>query len=221
MQEAETPAITLLLVDDHEIVRVGLRTLFGHMSGIRVVGEADSAASAIDAATRLQPAVVLMDVRLPDGSGVDACREIRAMHPETRVLLLTSYDDDSAMLAAVFAGACGYLLKEIGADALVRAVKAAAAGESLLNPSAASAVRERMQSMWSAVAPAHAMAAELSAQEQRVLALVAQGKTNKEIALALDLSAKTVKNYLSNVFHKLHISRRAQAAVIFSRHSLR
>lgn len=220
MSTAKSSAITLLIVDDHAIVRVGLRTLFEHVPGVEVIGEADSVASAIDEAARLQPAVVVMDMRLPDGSGVDACREILAGRSATRVLFLTSYDDEDAMFAAVFAGASGYLLKEIGEESLVRAVKTVAAGQSILDPAAARAIRERLHSM-SRADLSGVEGEPLSAQEQRVLALVASGKTNKEIAAALDLSGKTVKNYLSNIFHKLHISRRSQAAAIYSRQPLR
>ncbi|MFH1602326.1 MAG: response regulator transcription factor [Pseudomonadota bacterium] len=217
MSEAETLPIRLLIVDDHEVVRMGLRTLFHHVPDIEVVGEAGTVANAIAEAARLTPTVVLMDMRLPDGTGVEACREILAENPQTRILFLTSYDDQEAMLAAVFSGAGGYLLKEIGADALVQAVKSVAAGQSILNPGATKIVIERLQSL-SGTDQSASKCALLSPQERRVLALVAQGKTNKEIAAALDLSDKTVKNYLGNIFDKLHVTRRAEAAAIFSRH---
>jgi len=207
--------IRLLLVDDHEIVCMGLRTLFGRAQDVEVVGEAGTTAGAVAEAARLEPDVVLVDVRLPDGSGVDACREILAARADTRVLFLTSYPDEDVMLAAVFAGARGYLLKEIGGDALVRAVRTVATGQSILDAAAAQAITERMRSL--SLPDATGEGESLSPQEKRVLALVAQGKTNKEIAAALGLSDKTVKNYLSNVFQKLHISRRAQAAAIYSR----
>lgn len=209
--------IRLLLVDDHEIVRIGLRTLFAQTDGIDVVAEAATAAEAVDEATRTNPDVVLMDVRLRDGSGVDACREILAGSPATRVLFLTSYDDDEAMLTAVFAGAHGYLLKEIGSESLLRAIKCVAAGHSILDPAATRALVEKMQSLLAAGTAGGADS--LSSQEYRVLALVAQGKTNKEIATALDLSDKTVKNYLSNIFQKLRVTRRSEAAAIFSKRS--
>ena len=220
MPATETTTVTLLIVDDHEVVRTGLRTLFGRSPGVEVIGEADSVASAVAEAARLKPAVVLMDLRLPDGSGVEACREILAARPDTRVLFLTSYGDEDAMLGAVLAGAHGYLLKEIGGDALVQAVKAVAAGQSILDPAATRVIKERLQSL-SGPDLHGAMGEALSAQEQRVLEQVAQGKTNKEIAAALGLSDKTVKNYLSNIFDKLRISRRSHAAAIFSRHSSR
>ncbi len=216
MPPAAAP-IRLLLVDDHEIVRIGLRALFAQTDGIDVVAEAATAAEAVDEATRTNPDVVLMDVRLRDGSGVDACREILAASPTTRVLFLTSYDDDEAMLTAVFAGAHGYLLKEIGSESLLRAIKCVAAGHSILDPAATRALVEKMQSLLAAGTTGGADS--LSSQEYRVLALVAQGKTNKEIATALDLSDKTVKNYLSNIFQKLRVTRRSEAAAIFSKRS--
>jgi two-component system response regulator DevR len=206
-----------MLVDDHEIVRIGLRTLFAQTEGLEVVAESATAADAVDEAIRTNPDVVLMDVRLRDGSGVDACREILAKCPATRVLFLTSYDDEEAMLTAVFAGAQGYLLKEIGSESLLRAIRCVAAGQSILDPAATRALVDKMQSM---LASGTAGGADsLSSQEHRVLALVAQGKTNKEIATALDLSDKTVKNYLSNIFQKLRVTRRAEAAAIFSKGS--
>jgi two-component system response regulator DevR len=216
-ETSSTSSIHLLLVDDHEIVRMGLRELFNRSEGIEVVGEAGSVAGAVAEATRLKPDVILMDVRLPDGSGVEACREILAACPETRVLFLTSYQDDEAILAAVFAGADGFLQKEIGGESLVRAVKEVVSGKSILDPAAIRVIIEQMRKL-SAPDAAHD---PLSPQEQRVLALVAQGKTNKEIAAILSLSDKTVKNYLSNTFQKLRVSRRSQAAVIFSRRSSR
>jgi DNA-binding NarL/FixJ family response regulator len=209
--------VRLLLVDDHEIVRLGLRTLFAQANGIEVVGEAATAEAAVMEAVRSQPDVVLMDVRLSGSSGVDACREILDRCRETKVLFLTSYDDEEAMLTAVLAGAQGYLLKEIGGESLLRAVKCVAAGQSILDPTATRMLMDRMQSlteMGDAGNPE-----SLSAQETRVLALVARGKTNKEIAVALDLSDKTVKNYLSTVFQKLRVTRRSEAAAIYSKRS--
>ena len=212
--------IRLLLVDDHEMVRIGLRTLFSKTKTIQVVGEAGTAADALAEAVRLTPDVVLMDLRLPDGSGVDACREVRAACAATKVLFLTSYSEDDAVLASVVAGASGYLLKEIGGEALIRAIESVAAGQSILDPAVTQRVLARMQSLATQAAKVKVKEEEeeeeqLSRQEQRVLALVAEGKTNKEIAVALELSDKTVKNYLSNIFQKLHVSRRTQAAAIF------
>jgi DNA-binding NarL/FixJ family response regulator len=213
MPPHETVPIRLLLVDDHEVVRVGLRTLFGSTETIQVVGEAGTGDAAVKAAVRLKPDVVLMDLRLPDKSGVEACREIRAACADTRVLFLTSYSDDDAVLAAVFGGASGYLLKEIGGKSLIHAVEAVASGHSILDPAV---MRRVINSMKSIVEVADKDKGNiLSPQERRVMALVAEGKTNKEIATALHLSDKTVKNYLSNIFQKLQVSRRAQAAATF------
>ena len=211
------PPVRLLLVDDHEIVRVGLRALFAQAGDIEVVGEATTAATAVLEAVRTQPDVVLMDVRLSDSSGVDACREILAKCPATRVLFLTSYDDDEAMLTAVFAGAHGYLLKEIDRESLLRAVRCVAAGQSILDPAARRMLLDKMQSL--SGTGTGSSPETLSTQENRVLALVAQGKTNKEIAAALHLSDKTVKNYLSTIFQKLRVTRRSEAAAIFSKRS--
>ena len=182
-------------------------------NGIDVVGEATTAEAAVMEAVRTQPDVVLMDVRLSGSSGVDACREILDRCRETKVLFLTSYDDEEAMLTAVLAGAQGYLLKEIGGESLLRAVKCVAAGQSILDPTATRMLMDRMQSLSELGGAGDAES--LSAQETRVLALVAKGKTNKEIAVALDLSDKTVKNYLSTVFQTARY-RRSEAAAIYS-----
>lgn len=206
--------IRLLIVDDHEMVRIGLRTLFGKTKTIQAVGETGSAADAFAEAVRLKPDVVLMDLRLPDGSGVDACREIRASCAATKVLFLTSYSEDDAVLSSVIAGASGYLLKEIDGAALVRAIESVAAGQSILDTAVTNRVLDRMRDISCVDDPDKEKL--LSSQEKRVLALVAEGKTNKEIAASLDLSGKTVKNYLSSIFQKLQVSRRAQAAAIFT-----
>jgi two-component system, NarL family, response regulator DevR len=216
MRDAHTQPIRLLMVDDHEVLRLGLRTLFSEADGFEVVGEAGTMAGAISSARALEPDVVLMDVRLPDGSGVEACREIRTGHPQTRVLFLTSYADDDAVLATIVAGAQGFLLKEVGSDELLRAVRAVANGQSILDPAVTQRVLTRVQTL--SASSTEPNEEELSPQERRVLALVAEGKTNKEIAVALNLSEKTVGNYLSNVFQKLNITRRSQAAVYFTRH---
>ncbi|MGD9726687.1 MAG: response regulator [Nitrospiraceae bacterium] len=215
MQEPETKRVRLLLVDDHEVLRLGLRTLFTESGGFRVVGEAGTMADAIAEAAKLKPDVVLMDVRLPDGSGVEACREIRAARPDTRVLFLTSYADEDAVLATILAGAYGFLLKEVSSEELIRAMKTVAAGRSILDPAVTKRVLDRVKGM--SGASASDKGDELSAQEERVLALVAEGKTNKEIAAVLHLSDKTVGHYLENIFQKLHVSRRSQAAVYYTK----
>jgi DNA-binding NarL/FixJ family response regulator len=204
------------MVDDHEVLRLGLRTLFSEAGGFEVVGEAGTMAGAVSDARALEPDVVLMDVRLPDGSGVEACREIRTSRPQTRVLFLTSYADDDAVLATILAGAQGFLLKEVGSEELLRAVRAVANGQSILDPAVTQRVLTRVRTL--SASSTEPKEEELSPQERRVLALVAEGKTNKEIAVALNLSEKTVGNYLSNVFQKLNITRRSQAAVYFTRH---
>lgn len=198
--------IRLLLVDDHEMVRAGLRTLLARVPDLEVVGEAASAAAAIAESARTVPDVVLMDLRLPDGSGVEACREILSTQPGVKVLFLTSYAEDLARTSTALAGASGYLLKDIGYGSLVEAIRTAASG---------GVVTERAPG--AALADVLKKATALSNQERRVLAQVVEGKTNKEIGATLGLSEKTVRNYLSNAFQKLGVSRRSQAAVLFSR----
>jgi DNA-binding NarL/FixJ family response regulator len=220
MPRADATAIRLLLVDDHEVLRIGLRTLFTEAGGFQVVGEAGTMAAAVSEAAKQHPKIVLMDVRLPDGSGIEACRAIRTAHPETRVLFLTSFADDDAVLATILAGADGFLLKEVSSEQLIDAVKAVASGRSILDP----AVTQRVLGTVRSLSPSTSREQDepLSPQEERVLALVAEGKTNKEIAVALNLSDKTVGHYLENIFQKLHVTRRAQAAVYFSQqHSKR
>jgi two-component system, NarL family, response regulator DevR len=212
MSPARHP-IRLLLIDDHEVVRVGLRTVLGNNHGITVVGQARSKAAAVKAAKQLKPDIVLMDVRLPDGSGIEAARDILADRPTTRILFLTSYADDDSILDAVLAGARGYVLKDIDSRKLVRSIRAVFNGQSILDP----ALTQQALN-WSKAGPTQAGLMKnqsLAPQEERVLALVAKGLTNKEIANAMQLSDKTVKNYLANMFQKLHISRRAQAAAFY------
>lgn len=209
--------IGVLLVDDHEVVRFGLAALLNQTATIAVVGEAGTAAEAVTEARRLQPDLVLMDLRLPDGSGLEASREILAERPTTRVLFLTSYTDDEAVTAALLARASGYLLKDVRPRTLVHAIEAVMEGQSILDPRATQPVLARMQSMLNL--PAARRRDDLSPQENRVLALVVEGKTNKEIAATLGLSDKTVKNYLSNAFQKLQVRRRSHAAAIFRRRS--
>lgn len=213
MPTVKAKPIRLLLVDDHEVVRVGLKTVLSQHQGLSVVGEAATMAEAVQHARRLKPDVILMDVRLPDGSGVEACRDILGACAETRVIFLTSYADDDSVLAAVLAGAHGYVLKEIDSAALIRAIQLVAEGQSILDPTVTERALRWLRELCQT--PPSSGLHQLSAQEERVLALVAEGKTNKEIATTLGLSDKTVKNYLANVFQKLHITRRAQAAAFF------
>jgi len=213
MTISASSTVRLLLVDDHEVVRAGLRILLTQHDHVSIVGEVSTVAEAVSCAARLKPDVILMDVRLPDGSGVDACRDILTANPGIRVIFLTSYADDDSVLAAVLAGAHGYVLKEIDSAALLRAIHTVANGQSILDPQ----VTERALNWLRGIGrtPHLPGTDALSAQEERVLALVAEGHTNKEVAAALNLSDKTVKNYLANVFQKLRITRRAQAAAFF------
>jgi len=207
--------IRLVVVDDHEVVRLGLVSLLRRTRTIEVVGEAATVAAAVAEARRAAPDVVLMDLRLSGGSGLEACREILSAQPGIRVLFLTSYSDDQAVAATLLARASGYVLKDIDGNALIRAIEAVADGQSVMDSRVTGSVLARVQSLLEA--PAARRKDDLSPQEARVLALVVEGKTNKEIAKALGLSAKTVKNYLSNAFQKLQVGRRSQAAAIFSR----
>ena len=206
--------IKLLIVDDSEVVRAGLRALLGIEPTLAVIGEAGTVAGGVEASRRLKPEVVLLDIRLPDGSGLDACRQILRNAPDTRVLILTSVLDDAVVDDAIRAGAHGYLLKEIDGRALTNAIREVAAGRSILDPAITARVM-RLVKTGSAGGVRDALAS-LSPQEKRVDALIAEGCTNKEVGARLNLSEKTVKNYLSTVFEKLHVSRRAEAAVIFA-----
>jgi DNA-binding NarL/FixJ family response regulator len=212
--EAPDHRIRLLLVDDHEVVRAGLRSLLSRMEIIDIVGEAGTAAEAVASALELRPHVVLMDLRLPDASGVEACREILSGAPDVRILFLTSYSDEEAVMSTVLSGASGYVLKDINHLALVRAIQDAAEGRRIIDGKLAQPVIEQVRT---SMQQAKGKADDLSPQEKRILSLVVEGRTNKEIAAALSLSDKTVKNYLSNAFQKLQVNRRSQAAALFVR----
>ena len=186
-------------------------------NGISVVGEADGVKGAIVESCRLKPDVVLMDVRMPNGGGVEACRAIRDACPNTRILFLSSYEDDEALLAAVVGGASGYLVKHISAEELLRAIHAVAQGQSILDPTITQPLLTRMRLQKEAESAP--LQTALSTQQQHVLALLAEGKTNKEIGMSLQLSDKTVKNYIRFIFQKLNVTRRAQAAALFIRNS--
>ena len=221
MTEASRPDATkrrlrLLVVDDHEVVRQGLVALLDRRENFQVVAEAGSVAESIEMAQRYQPDLVVMDVRLPDGSGIEACRDIRAEHPQTRVVRLTSYPDEEAVLSAIVAGASGYLLKQVRARDLVTALEAVGRGESLLDPAVTEKVLDRVRRI--ATSAYTDELAQLTAQEQKILLLVAEGKTNKEIATEVFLSDKTVKNYVSSILSKLNLQRRAQAAAFVAKH---
>ena len=215
---ARPELLRLLIVDDHEVVRQGLVSLLDRRDGFQVVAEAGTAADAVAQAKKFEPDVVVMDVRLPDGSGIEACREIRADLPRTRVVMLTSYPDEEAVLSAIVAGAAGYLLKQIRARDLVAALESVGRGESLLDPAVTEKVLERVRRI--ATGGQTDELAKLAGQEQKILMLVAEGKTNKEIASEVFLSDKTVKNYVSSILSKLNLERRAQAAAFVAKHRL-
>ena len=217
MSKRNKRSISVVIVDDHEVVREGLRAMLSRHNDISVVGEAGTMKGAVVESCRLKPDVVLMDVRLSDGSGVEACRVIRDSCPATRVLFLSSNEDDEAVLAAVFGGASGYLLKQITAEGLMLAIRAVAQGQSILDPAITQPVLTRMRlQKEQALEPQRTT---LSVQQQRVLALIAEGKTNKEIGSSLELSDKTVKNYVRFIFQKMKVTRRGQAAAMFIRDS--
>ena len=207
-------ATRVMIVDDHEVVREGLRSLLRRRQELAVVGEAGSMASAIEEARRTEPDVIIMDVRLPDGSGVEACREIRAERPDTKVIMLTSYADEEAVFASIMAGAVGYLLKQTSTKTLIEAIERVMQGESLLDPAVTQRVLERVRS---GKQDEDEELALLSEQERKILDLIAKGMTNKEIAKEIFLSDKTVKNYVSSILSKLNLRRRSEAAAFISR----
>ena len=210
--------VRILIVDDHEVVRIGLRSLLERVPQFSVVGEADSGTRAVELTDQLHPDVVVMDIRMPELNGVEACRRIKARHPQVKVIMLTSYPDDEMVFGAVMAGASGYVLKQAGSTELVEAIRTVARGESLLDPSVTGKLLERMRSMGSEeTAHPHE---KLNPQERRILALIAEGKTNREIAEALYLSEKTVRNYVSMILSKLGLANRAEAAAYAVRQNL-
>jgi two-component system, NarL family, response regulator DevR len=218
-QTDTTRPLRLLVVDDHEVVRQGLVSLLQRRDQFQVVAEAGSVAEAMELTRRYEPDLVVMDVRLPDGSGIEACRDIRAEFPDTRVLILTSYPDEDAVLSAIIACTSGYLLKQIRARDLVSALEVVGRGESLLDPAVTQKVLDRVRRI--ATGGEADEMAQLTHQERRILALVAEGQTNKEIAAAVFLSDKTVKNYVSSILAKLNLERRAQAAAFVNRRGIR
>jgi DNA-binding NarL/FixJ family response regulator len=208
-------SVRIMLVDDHEVVREGLNTLLLRREGFEIVTQAGTVADAIREAKRYEPDVIVMDVRLPDGSGIEACREIREAQPATQVIILTSYADDDAVFASILAGASGYVLKQTRGNAVADAIAAVAKGESLLDPAVTQKVMERMRSA-NARKEADPLDA-LNEQEHKILQLIAEGKTNKEIAGEVFLSDKTVKNYVSSILTKLNLRRRSEAAAFIAR----
>ena len=208
-----------MLVDDHEVVGLGLKALIERHPDMEVVAEASSATDAVTKALAHKPDVVVMDIRLGGGSGIDACRELTAQLPETKVIMLTSYAEDEMLFAAIRAGAAGYVLKQAGGQDLIRAIETVGQGNSLLDP----ALTERMFTEVRRAAREQESTAfsQLTEQERRVLALVAEGKTNREIAKNLFLGEGTVRNYVSNILSKLGLANRAEAAAYATRHNLK
>jgi len=211
------PPLRVLLVDDHEIVRDGIASLLRATEDIVVAGEAGTVRAAVDEADRTRPDVVVMDVRLADGSGIEATREIKSRRPQIQVLMLTSFADDEALFASIMAGASGYVLKQVRGGELVRAIRSVGKGQSLLDPAVTKSVLDRLRK------GKHLMKdeklARLSPQEERILTLVAGGRTNREIGDELHLAEKTVKNYVSSILSKLEVARRAEAAAYLARHT--
>jgi two-component system, NarL family, response regulator DevR len=213
-QDTGADVIRVFLLDDHEIVRRGLADLLETESDLTVVGEAGTAAEALNRIPAARPDVAVLDARLPDGSGIDVCRDIRSSMPQVRCLILTSYDDNDAVFAAVMAGASGYLLKEIRGSSLVDAIRQVAAGRSLLDPS----VTERLLTRLRNGEPEDKKLASLSEREREILGLITEGLTNRQIGERLFLAEKTVKNYVSGLLAKLGMERRTQAAVFGAEH---
>ena len=206
-------AIRVFLLDDHEIVRRGLRELLDAEDDIEVVGEASTAAEALARVPAVRPDVAVLDVRLPDGNGVEVCRDIRAAHPEVQCLMLTSYADDEALFDSIMAGASGYVLKQVRGVELVDGIRRVAAGQSLLDPTVTARVLERLRH-----APEEdERFSSLTEQERRILMLLADGLTNRQIAEQMFLAEKTVKNYVSNLLAKMGMNRRTEAAVYAAR----
>jgi len=210
-------SVSVVIVDDSEVVRAGLSALLGSSEYLKLLGQGHDVASGLAAVAEHQPDVVLLDIRLPDGTGFDACRQICRSHSETKVLILTSVEDEEMVDSAIRAGAHGYLLKEVNGGALIQAIHDVHAGKSILDP----AITARVLSLVRSNVPStRDLIKSLSRQEGRILALIADGKTNKEVAVEMDLAEKTVKNYLGSVFEKLHVSRRAQAAALYAQSRL-
>ncbi len=206
-----------MIVDDHEVVRQGLRAMLEAAGDVVVAGEAARVQEAVEVAESVRPDVVVMDVRLEDGSGIEATREIRARRPDTKVVMLTSFADDEALFASIMAGASGYVLKQVRGGDLLQSIRTVARGGSLLDPAVTGAVLDRLRRGKHLLKDERL--ARLSPQEERILALVADGKTNKEIGEELHLAEKTVKNYVSSILSKLEVARRAEAAAYLARHT--
>ena len=220
MTAGTTSPVRVLLVDDHEIVRRGLQAILERNREINVVGEAGTVATAVTEAERVRPDVIVMDLRLPDGSGVEACRQIRSNDDSIKVLILTSHADEDALFSAVLAGASGYVLKDLDPAGLQKAILEVGRGGSLLDPLLATRVLDRLR-RGAGQHPADDPFAALSPQEDRILDMIGEGLTNRAIGERLSLSEKTVKNYVSEIYAKLHVERRAQASSMATERRLR
>ena len=210
---ADPTPIRVYLLDDHELVRRGLRDLLSVESDLVIVGESGTAAQARRQIIALRPDVAVLDARLPDGSGIEVCRDVRAHDPDIQALILTSYDDEDALFAAILAGASGFVLKQISGSGLVEGIRQVSAGHSLLDPESTTRVLERMRGAH----PARRELDQLTPQERRVLSLITEGLTNRQIGQRLNLAEKTIKNYVSVILAKLGLQRRTQAAVLGAR----
>jgi two-component system response regulator DevR len=215
--QVRRPPLRVMLVDDHEVVRDGIKALLAGTNDLVVCAEADGVHQAVDRAHAALPDVVVMDVRLADGSGIEATREIRAHHPHTQVLMLTSFADDEALFASIMAGAAGYVLKQIKGNQLIDAIRTVGSGQSLLDPAVTNGVLERLRRGKHLLGDERL--ARLSPQEERILGMVAAGRTNRQIGQELGLAEKTVKNYVSSILAKLEVARRAEAAAYLARHT--
>jgi two-component system, NarL family, response regulator DevR len=211
------PPLRVMLVDDHQVVRDGVKLLLADVEDVVVCAEASTARDAVAIAAQALPDVVVMDVRLQDGSGIEATRDLRAARPATQVLMLTSFADDEALFASIMAGAAGYVLKQIKGAELLRAIRTVGSGQSLLDPAVTKGVLERLRKGKHLVRDEKL--ARLSPQEERILALIADGLTNGQIGQELGLAEKTVKNYVSSILAKLEVARRAEAAAYLARHT--
>lgn len=204
--------VRVFLLDDHEVVRRGLRALLESDEGLEVIGEAGTYAAGLAGIAADVPDVAVLDARLPDGSGIELCREVKSAHPQMRALILTSYDDDEALQSAILAGADGYVLKEIGGNSLISGIRAVADGHSLIDPLVTIRAMERMRE--SASREVESEPSALTPQQQRILSLIGRGLTNREIADELYLSEKTVKNHITHLLARLGVKRRTQAALL-------
>ncbi|HEU4480594.1 MAG TPA: response regulator transcription factor [Actinomycetota bacterium] len=210
-----TETLSVMLVDDHEIVLRGLRSLLQTQSDLEVVGEARSGPEALSLALELRPRVVVMDVRMPGGDGVEACRDIQAADPDIKVIMLTSFSDDEALFKSIMAGAAGFVLKQIHGHDLLDAIRRVGHGESLIDPGVTKRVLDRLRR--ATIDESDPLLARLTANETRILDMIAEGLTNRQIAARIGLSDKTVKNYVSTILHKLEVARRAEAASYVTR----